>query len=146
MELGPVRRHIVRTVLPWALCGVSVGIAAGFLLSEVLGSSGHRRLGRIIRPPRIRDHSPGARGGAIARVEEALAAEPSLGTHSIQVRSRGHRGLELRGWVPGRAARALAHRIARTASGDLDIANRLLVRGEDDGLEVPVREDVPRPA
>jgi osmotically-inducible protein OsmY len=82
----------------------------------------------------------------MARVREALESDPSLKEQQIEVRSRGHRGLELRGWVTTRSARSLAHRIARAASGELDVANRLLVRGEDDRFQTPIREDVPRPA
>lgn len=146
MEMVPARRRRITTALPWALCGLAVGLAAGFLLGELLGSGGPRRLGRLIGRRTLRDHARGARGDSIARVEQALAADPALRDDPIQVRSRGQRGLELRGWVGTRAARTLAHRIARSAAGPLDVANRLLVRGEDDRLDRPVREDVPRPA
>ena len=146
MELT-TRRGSAASVLPWALCGLSIGIAAGFIVSEILGTSGHRRLGNLFhRRTRPTHHASKGRSVAIARVNEALEADPGLNEHVIEVRSRGHRGLELRGWVTTRAARALAHRIARAASGELEVANRLLVRGEDDRFEMPVREDVPRPA
>jgi len=135
------------SILPWALCGLSLGIAAGFVVSEMLGTSGHRRIGKLFRSNRHRSHhTPKGRATAIAQVREALEADPSLQEHVIEVRSRGHRGLELRGWVTTRSARTLAHRIARSASGELEVANRLLVRGEDDRFQVPAREDVPRPA
>lgn len=145
MELT-TRRRVAASVLPWALCGLSVGIAAGFIVSEMLGTSGHRRIGRLFRSPAHRPHHASkSRTLVIARVKEALETDPSLKEHVIEVRSRGHRGLELRGWVTTRTARTLAHRIARSASGELDVANRLLVRGEDDRLEAAVRRDVPRP-
>ena len=140
-------RREIASVLPWALCGLSLGVAAGFLVSEMLGTSGHRRIGTLFRKHNVRPHlAPRARLTAMARVREALESDPSLREHRIEVRSRGHRGLELRGWVATRSARSLAHRIARAASGELDVANRLLVRGEDDRSQAPVREDVPRPA
>jgi hypothetical protein len=146
MELT-ARRRVAASVLPWALCGLSFGIAAGFIVSEMLGAGGHRRIGRLFRTNNHRPHhTPKGRSIAIARVREALEADPSLKEHVIEVRSRGHRGLELRGWVTTRAARTQAHRIARSASGELEVANRLLVRGEDVRFEAPVREDVPRPA
>ena len=142
------RRRESASILPWALCGLSLGIAAGFVVSEMLGTSGHRRIGKLFRTNHRRPHShtPKGRATAIAQVRAALEAEPSLTEHVIEVRSRGHRGLELRGWVTTRSARTLAHRIARSASGELEVANRLLVRGEDDRFQVPAREDVPRPA
>lgn len=145
MELTTRRRAAV-SVLPWALCGLSIGIAAGFIVSEMLGTSGHRRIGRVFRRSHRPHHVSRGRSLAIARVRDALEADPSLKEHVIEVRSRGHRGLELRGWVTTRSARTLAHRIARSASGELEVANRLLVRGEDDRFQVPVRDDVPRPA
>ncbi len=146
METGLVRRRIVTPMLPWALSGLALGVAAGFVLGELFGTGGHRRIGRLIRPHKGRAHLLRARVAGIARVTEALAADPLLRQHAIEVRSRGARGLELRGWVASRNARALAHRIARAAAVELDVANRLLVRGEDDRFEHPVREDVPRPA
>ena len=40
--------------------------------------------------------------------------------------------MELHGWVPSRAARARAMRVAAAAAPDIDVTNRLSVRGEDD--------------
>ena len=40
--------------------------------------------------------------------------------------------VELRGWVPTRAARAIAGRTALAAPGIESVINSLLVRGEDD--------------
>ncbi len=138
MEVTTRSRRIARA-LPWALCGLSLGVAAGFLIGEMLGTAGHRRIGSLFRPVRYRAHPPKALVGAIKRVQEALDRDPDLEANRIDVRSRGHRGLELRGWVDSRTARTQAHRVARAASGEYDVANRLLVRGEDD-------QDVPRPA
>jgi BON domain len=123
-----------------ALLGFGAGLAAGFLFSEVFGTDGHRRIGRLLRR-RIGRPGPGGgrgRGGAgtaadtaLVRVREALASEPALGSHSIEVRPRGN-GLELRGWVASRSARATAYRRARAAAGTLEVTNHVLVRGEDD--------------
>lgn len=116
-------------------------------MSEMLGTSGHRRIGKLFRSKNHRPHhTPKGRTVVIARVREALESDPAIKEHVIEVRSRGHRGLELRGWVTTRSARTLAHRIARSASGELEVANRLLVRGEDDRSRVPAGADVPRPA
>ncbi|HUF35142.1 MAG TPA: BON domain-containing protein, partial [Gemmatimonadales bacterium] len=40
--------------------------------------------------------------------------------------------VELRGWVPGRAARTLAGRTALAVPGIESVINSILVRGEDD--------------
>jgi hypothetical protein len=82
----------------------------------------------------------------LARVRGVLAADPVLHGESIEVRRRG-RGLELRGWLSTRSGRALAHRLARSAAGELEISNHLLVRGEDDGASVrPADLPTVRPA
>jgi hypothetical protein len=146
MGLLTRRSRLAESVLPWVVCGLSLGIAAGFLLSETLGSGGHRRIGHLFRRENGRRHTPRARAGVVTSIQEALAQEPTLDQTAIEIRSRGHRGLELRGWVASRSARTLAHRVARAVSGDLEIANRLLVRGEDDRHEAEPRKDVPRPA
>ena len=124
----------------WTLLGLGAGIAAGFLLSEVFGAGGHRRMGRRMgrllgrgKPVRA---IPGSRVALLERVRAALSAEPALAGLALEVRPRG-RGLELRGWVATRAARALAYRIARTAAATGEITNHLLVRGEDDRPGVP---------
>jgi len=126
----------------WALLGFGTGIAAGFLLSEVFGSGGHRRMGRLLgRRPRHRD-LPAGRAALLGRVRAALQADPLLAAEPLEVRPRGH-GLELRGWVATRAARALAYRLAREAAGTGEITNHLLVRGEDDRAEA---QESPRSA
>ena len=126
----------------FALLGFGAGIAAGFLLSEVFGSGGHRRVGRLLRPDRA-GFAP-TRTVLLARVREVLAGEGALAGEPIEVRARG-RGLELTGWVATRSARGLAHRRAREAvAGALEVSNHLLVRGEDD--RAAAREESPRTA
>jgi hypothetical protein len=126
----------------WILLGLGAGIAAGFLLSEVLGTGGHRRMGRLLsRSPRGKPPAE-PRAVLLARVLAVLQADPLLAAEPLEVRPRG-RGLELRGWVATRAARALAYRLAREAAGTGEITNHLLVRGEDDRAET---EDAPRSA
>ena len=126
----------------FALLGFGAGIAAGFLLSEVFGAGGHRRMGRLLR--RSRGPAAASRLELLARVRTALAAESALAAEPIEVRVRG-RGLELSGWVATRRVRNLAHRLAREAlAGALEISNHLLVRGEDD--RAAAREESPRTA
>ena len=136
-----------------ALLGFGAGLAAGFLLSEAFGTGGPRRMGRALRR-RLRGPAPApapALLGALARVRAALGADPALRGESIEVRSRG-RGLELRGWLSTRSARALAYRLARAAAENLELTNHLLVRGEDDlgrpggRTPSPLPSDSPRSA
>ena len=126
----------------WILLGLGTGIAAGFLLSEVFGTGGHRRMGRLLGRGRRTKAQATPRAVLLARVLSALQADPLLAAEPLEVRPRG-RGLELRGWVATRAARALAYRLAREAAGTGEITNHLLVRGEDDRVET---QDAPRSA
>ncbi|HTL05568.1 MAG TPA: BON domain-containing protein [Gemmatimonadales bacterium] len=126
----------------WILLGLGTGIAAGFLLSEVFGTGGHRRMGRLLGRGRRTKVQATPRAVLLARVLAALQADPLLAAEPLEVRPRG-RGLELRGWVATRAARALAYRLAREAAGTGEITNHLLVRGEDDRVET---QDAPRSA
>jgi len=126
----------------WILLGLGTGIAAGFLLSEVFGTGGHRRMGRLLGRGRRTKAQATPRAVLLARVLAALQADPLLAAEPLEVRPRG-RGLELRGWVATRAARALAYRLAREAAGTGEITNHLLVRGEDDRVET---QDAPRSA
>jgi hypothetical protein len=119
-----------------ALLGFGAGIAAGFLLSEVFGAGGHRRMGRLLGRRNPAPVRASGRAALLARVRAALSADPVLTGLQLEVRPRG-RGLELRGWVATRSARALAYRVARTAAGTGEITNHLLVRGEDDHPGVP---------
>ena len=126
----------------WALLGFGTGIAAGFLLSEVFGTGGHRRMGRLLGGRGKGRGLPAGRAALLAAVRAALHADPLLAAEPLEVRPRG-RGLELRGWVATRTARALAYRLAREAAGTGEITNHLLVRGEDDRAEP---HDSPRSA
>ena len=125
-----------------ALLGFGTGIAAGFLLSEVFGTGGHRRMGRLLGRRNTRRGLPADRAALLATVRSALQADPHLAKEPLEVRPRGS-GLELRGWVATRAARTLAYRVARSAAGSREIANHLLVRGEDDRAEA---DESPRSA
>lgn len=119
-----------------AACGLlafAISTAAGFVLSELFGTGGHRRLRRLLRRRKRPHATPGGRALEVGKVREALQAEPALAEEAIEVRPRG-RGLELRGWVRSRTARALAYRAARAAAGPVECTNHLRVRGEDDAV------------
>jgi hypothetical protein len=119
-------------ILAWATAGVSAGVAAGFVLGQWMGG---------VNPDRVRGAARRLREGAPLRltpaasvraVEGALQAEPRLTGIAIEVVSFSRGVVELRGWVPTRAARAVAGRAALAAPGIDSVINSLLVHGEDD--------------
>jgi hypothetical protein len=69
---------------------------------------------------------------AVSAVEGALGREPALGGIDFTVVPVGRGHVELHGWVPTRAARARAFRVAMSAAPAIEVTNRLSVRGEDD--------------
>ncbi len=148
MGLAVVRKRPGAELVALTLSGLLAGVAAGFVLSEMFGAGGPRRMSRIIRTRHagrgrrdlLREREP-----LLAAVRDALAQEPVLQSEPIGVRICGEHGLELRGWVATRQARALAYRLARAASNHLDVANRLEVRDLDDEAQ-PARGDAPRTA
>jgi osmotically-inducible protein OsmY len=73
--------------------------------------------------------TPSATARAVAA---ALDAEARLAGIPVEVLAVARGVVELRGWVPSRAARAIAGRTALAAPGIESVINSLLVRGEDD--------------
>ncbi len=119
-------------VVLWGALGLGTGLVAGFLLSEWVGG---------VNPDRVRGVARRLRQGAPARltssasaraVEIALGAEPRLADIGIETLPVARGVVELRGWVPTRAVRAVAGRTALAVPGIESIINSLLVRGEDD--------------
>jgi hypothetical protein len=139
------RRGNPRPVGPWALLGFGAGLAAGFVLGEVFGGGGSQRIGRLVGGLRRKPvpERPSDRATTILAV---LEAEPELSGLRFSLVPAAGGGLELRGWVPTRAARSRAMRLAHAASGGLAILDRLLVRGEDDAAPSLVLDDEPRSA
>ncbi|HET6579388.1 MAG TPA: BON domain-containing protein [Gemmatimonadales bacterium] len=119
-------------VMLWSGLGVGAGLVAGFLLSEWVGGVNRVRVRGVAR--RLRQGSPTRlTSSASARaVEAALAAEPRLAGIPIEAMAVARGVVELRGWVPTRAARAIAGRAALAVPGIESVINSLLVRGEDD--------------
>jgi len=149
MQLSVTRRHRSRSVAQTgalAAVGFGAGLAAGFLIGTLFGSDGPRRVGRLVHSAGRGRAAPEGRRALLARVRAALAADPDLRDQAIELLALGRTGLELRGWVTSRAARARAHRVAEAAAGTEPIINRLLVHGEDDSHVVLVRDDAPRSA
>ena len=128
------------------LTGLTLGFLAGFVLRGAVGGVDRRRL-RTLREE-ITGEFPSARPqarAAVSAVEGALEREPSLAgiTFTVVPVGRGH--VELHGWVPTRAARARAFRVATSAAPAIEVTNRLSVRGEDD-LERATETDALLPA
>ncbi len=116
----------------WTGLGLGAGLVAGFTLSEWIGDVNRVRVRGVAR--RLRGGAPiRLTSSASARaVEAALQAEPRLAGIRIETMAVARGVVELRGWVPTRAARAIAGRSALAAPGIESVINSLLVRGEDD--------------
>jgi hypothetical protein len=116
----------------WSGLGIGVGLVVGFILSEWVGDVNRSRVTGVAR--RLREGSPSRlTTSATARsVGAALEAEPRLAGLGIQVLAMARGVVELRGWVPTRAARTIAGRTALAAPGIESVINSLQVRGEDD--------------
>lgn len=69
--------------------------------------------------------------------QAALASDPQLSAFTIDVLPVSRQQVELHGWVPQRALRARAHRVACAAVGADAIVNSILVHGEDDQVGPP---------
>jgi BON domain len=119
-------------IILWTGLGLGAGLAAGFTLSEWIGDVNRVRVRGVAR--RLREGGPiRLTSSASARaVEAALQAEPRLAGIRIETMAVARGVVELRGWVPTRAARAIAGRSALAAPGIESVINSLLVRGEDD--------------
>jgi hypothetical protein len=117
----------------WATMGVLTGLVAGFGLSEWIGGVNPRRLRRLVtvRPARAPRRGLSAAGTARAACA-TLAADPTLCDLGLEATPVAIGVIELHGWVPSRAVRAYAGRVARAVPGVERVVNSLLVDGEDD--------------
>jgi hypothetical protein len=115
------------------VAGLALGFAVGFLLRGAVGGVDRLRL-QTLREEIAGEYPLSRRlaGAAVAAVRDALEREPALTGISFNVLPVGRGHVELHGWVPSRAARARAMRVAAAAAPDVDVTNRLSVRGEDD--------------
>ncbi len=119
-------------ILLWAALGVGSGLVAGFALGEWVGGMDQTRVRRVAR--RLSERAPARlTSAASARaVVVALSAETRLAGLGIETLPVARGVVELRGWVPTRAARTLAGRTAIAVPGIESVINSILVRGEDD--------------
>ncbi len=118
-------------VLGWTLAGLTTGVLGGMALAAFLGRGNRRRIRHAIdqwRPPAspVRNIVTPARS-----TQAALDASP-LKDFRIEAIGVMPGVVELHGWVPTRAVRATAGRIAAKVPGIERVVNCILVRGEDD--------------
>ncbi len=126
----PSRR--LDSLTPAVLLGLGVGVAAGFLLGELLGGRSGGALKRLL-PQGGRGATDAKRSTPITRVRNAIAAEASLAGLGLEAVPAGRHAVELHGWVPSRSHRARALRLSSGAAGsEIRIVDCLLVQGEDD--------------
>lgn len=119
-------------ILGWSALGVGLGLVTGFALGEWLGDVNRGRVRRVVRS-RARPIPAVAKPAATARAAmAALESQPDLADLGIDVLPVSAGAVELRGWVPNRAARTLAGRVAADVPGVDTVINSILVRGEDD--------------
>lgn len=120
-------------MLAWTGLGLSTGLVAGFALSEWLGDVNRRRIRRVARRFQTPAPAPALTAAAGVRAaREALEADATLRDVPLEVVAVGRGTVELRGWVPSRAARTRAARLVRGVPGIDNVINSVLVRGEDD--------------
>jgi hypothetical protein len=138
-------RRLSGALVP-VLTGLTIGFLTGFLVRGAVGGVDRRRL-RTLREEFTGEfpiERPLARAAVFA-VEAALERDASLAEIAFTVVPVGRGHVELHGWVPTRAARARAFRVATAAAPAIEVTNRLSVRGEDD-LEQAAESDALLPA
>jgi len=119
-------------IIFWSGLGIGAGLVAGFALSEWVGDVNRSRVSGVARRLREGSRARLTTSATARSVAVALDAEPRLAGLGIQALAVARGVVELRGWVPTRAARALAGRTALAAPGIESVINSLQVRGEDD--------------
>jgi hypothetical protein len=127
------RRLSAGEIIGWSALGVGLGLVSGFALGEWLGDVNRGRVRRVVRSRASRPVPVIAKPAATARAAKAaLESQPDLADLGIDVLPVSLGAVELRGWVPNRAARTLAGRVAADVAGVDTVINSILVRGEDD--------------
>jgi len=131
-----MRRSPASELLAWTLLGAAIGVAAGFVLGEVLGPVDRNQVKDLLtggaRPgPRLRPAE------LVRAVRTELRLDSALHPLNLEPLAAGPGIVELHGWVPSRALRTRAVRVASAAPGLDRLINRLLVRGEDDTHSAP---------
>lgn len=113
--------------------GLALGAALGFLVGELVGP-------RAARVGRREGSSTPAGDRSVAELvhdaQSALDADVRLRGLQLEVVPVGRNALELHGWVPDRRARSIAARLVAEAVTVERLVNCVLVRGEDDLVQL----------
>jgi hypothetical protein len=123
--------------------GLAAGVAAGFGLRALVGRLDRRQVRDAVAAWAGRQAVPDTGRAVGRRIAVALGADAALSGLTLDTVPVGPGRVELHGWVPTRAARARAIRIAADAAPGTDVVNRLVVPDEDESSPDPV---VSRPA
>jgi hypothetical protein len=112
--------------------GLGMGLLAGFVLAESVGTVDRARVSRAVRRLRT-DPTPAPLPSARTARAAAMALAEHLGLADLKIETRalGPGRVELLGWVPDRRRRALAERTVASLQGITGVVNRLLVEQED---------------
>jgi hypothetical protein len=129
------RRPAASEVLAWSLVGAAVGVAAGFVLGEWLGPVSRERATQAFRRATTPDAIPLTPAEAARAVRLTVERDTLLKGLDLVPIGVGRGVVELHGWVPTRALRARAARLAGSTPGIDSLVNCLLVHGEDDAAE-----------
>lgn len=124
-------------IIGWTLAGFGIGLLAGGALAMVAGRGVPARVRRAIGEWRALPPAAPTIAGAARDVLTAINAS-DLRHFAIEITPVKQGVVELHGWVPTRAIRARAVRMAAAVSGIERVINSLRVQGEDDKGLKPV--------
>jgi hypothetical protein len=116
----------------WTLAGFGIGLVAGALLGAFTGRGAPTRVRRALSGVKSRKPNAAPTIAGAAREVRGALARTDLSHFSIEVAPVRPGVVELHGWVPTRAIRARAARVASAVGGIERVINSLLVQGEDD--------------
>jgi hypothetical protein len=137
-------RPAASELLAWSLVGLGLGVLAGFALGSWLGPVGPRAPRAETDRAPDDDQAPLKPAEAASAVRRVLERDQALAALDLQPIAVGPGVVELHGWVPSRALRARAVRLAAGTGGIHSLVNCLLVHGEDDASEpAPDATDLP---
>jgi hypothetical protein len=120
------------------LLGLGLGVAAGFVLGELLGPVPARALAGATKPAAAFDPSVRV---LVDQARAVLDDDLMLRDCGLEVIPIGRGRIELHGWVADRRSRARAARLVGDAVRADAIINCLLVHGEDDQPELVNESD-----
>ena len=124
-------------IFGWALAGFGAGLLAGAALAAMVGRGAPTRVRRTITGWKDRPAPPPSINDGVRDVRAALDRSDLL-HFAIEIIPVKTGVVELHGWVPTRAIRARAVRLATAVTGIERVINGLLVQGEDDKGLKPV--------